>query len=159
MNHLAQQRLDAADRTALVARTDDAVGELSPTLVADLPSGAIARLDVPPDVGRPAVVGSVFRVQIQESSARPLRSPTLGLAPQLPGVAARARSGAALVRSCASRTGPAPGRCRRGAWVGKHALARAVHVAESAGSGTCGCSTPASAALDPDERSSTSRTW
>ena len=77
MNHLAQQRLDAADRTALVARTDDAVGELLPrTLVADLPSGAIARLDYRPTSVGSAVVGGVFRVQIQEASSRPLRGPT-----------------------------------------------------------------------------------
>lgn len=134
MNHLAQQRLDAADRTALVARTDDAVGELLPrTLVADLPSGAIARLDYRPTSVGSAVVGGVFRVQIQEPSSRPLRSTdSRPAAAQLPGVAGTSpewtRAGAQLRESH-----------RAGTWVllvgergvGKHALARSVHVAES----------------------------
>lgn len=70
MNRLTQQRLDVADRNALVARTGDAIGESSPlTLVADLPSGTLARLDYRPTSVGSRVVGGVFRVQLHEPSA------------------------------------------------------------------------------------------
>ena len=153
MNHLAQQRLDAADRTALVARTDDAVGEVLPrTLVADLPSGAIARLDYRPTSVGSAVVGGVFRVQIQEASSRPLRgADSRTLTTPLPGVAGTSpewtRAGSQLRESH-----------RAGTWVllvgergvGKHALARAVHVAESPARHLRVLDAEA-AELDPDE--------
>ena len=134
MNHLARQRLDATDRTALVARTDDAIGGLLPqTFVADLPSGTIARLDYRPTSVGSVVVGGVIRVQVQETAARPrLSHSPRRLQSALPGVAGTspewARAGAQLRESH-----------RTGTWVmlvgergvGKHALARAVHVAES----------------------------
>lgn len=150
MNRLTQQRLDAADRTALVARTADAVGEGSPlTLVADLPSGTMARLDYRPTSVGTTIVGGVFRIQLRE----PFRTPRVlgrALAVSLPGVAGTSPEWLRAVTQLRESH-------RTGTWVvidgepgtGKHALARSVHAADSPGRHFRSLDA-ATAALDPE---------
>ncbi|HET7398503.1 MAG TPA: helix-turn-helix domain-containing protein [Intrasporangium sp.] len=131
MNRLAQQRLDGADRTALIARTSDAFGSQEPrTFVADLPSGASARLDYRPSLVGEAVIGGVFRVQISQSSASPATSSRhRPEAVALPGLAGRSPQWVRAVGHLREAH-------RLGTWtivqgepgVGKHALVRAVHL-------------------------------
>lgn len=136
MNRLTQQRLDVADRTALVARTGDAIGENSPlTLVADLPSGTVARLDYRPTSVGPKVVGGVFRVQLQEPSKllggegpRQLRPVSVSL----PGVAGTSPEWVRVILQLRAAH-------RTGAWVviegepgvGAFSVARGIHLAHS----------------------------
>ncbi|MGO4599776.1 sigma-54-dependent Fis family transcriptional regulator [Terrabacter sp. 2RAF25] len=135
MNHLTQQRLDVADRTALVARTGDVIGEGSPlTLVADLPSGTVARLDYRPTSVGPRVVGGVFRVQLQQPSKligggpKQLRPVSVSL----PGVAGTSPEWVRVILQLREAH-------RSGAWVvvegepgvGSFSLARGIHLAHS----------------------------
>lgn len=133
MNRLTQQRLDAADRTALVARTGDAIGEHAPlTLVADLPSGTVARLDYRPTSVGHHVVGGVFRVQLREPAtilgsrtARPVQV-------VLPGVAGTSPEWVRAILQVRESH-------RTGSWViiegevgvGTFSLARGVHLSET----------------------------
>ncbi len=131
MNDQARQTLDPGDQAALLARAADARGLNRPiTLVAELPSGLLARLHHQPAFLNDRLVGGVLRVQFSSSSAT-VDNPVRALVPMsltLP----------ALVGHCASWT-----RCCRSidswyrhrewvalegeAGVGKLALARAVH--------------------------------
>lgn len=132
MNRIAQQRLDAADRTALIARTSEELGAQDPrTLIADLPSGAVARLDYRPSMSGSAVIGGVFRVQVSRgspASTGTTRHRSDGLS--LPGVAG---TSAEWLRTA----GQLRAAKQTGTWtvvqgepgVGKHALVRAVHFA------------------------------
>ncbi len=135
MNRLAQQRLDGADRTALIAHTSDAFGAQEPrTFVADLPSGASARLDYRPSLVGDAVIGGVFRVQISRSPA-PL--PAIRSRPEampLPGLAGGSPPWLRTVGQLREAH-------RQGTWtivqgepgVGKHALVRGIHLAMTPG--------------------------
>jgi transcriptional regulator of acetoin/glycerol metabolism len=138
MNRLTQQRLDVADRTALVARTGDAIGEGSPlTLVADLPSGTLARLDYRPTSVGSRVVGGVFRVQLQQpstliGSSGPKASRPVPVV--LPGVAGTSPEWVRAILQLRESH-------RTGTWVviegesgvGTFSLARGVHLSQSPG--------------------------
>ena len=138
MNRLTQQRLDVADRTALVARTSDAVGENSPlTLVADLPSGTLARLDYRPTSVGSRVVGGVFRVQLHQPSTRvgsPVTKGARAVPVTLPGVAGTSPEWVRAILQVRESH-------RTGTWViiegeagvGTFSLARGVHLSQTPG--------------------------
>ena len=66
MNAQAQQRFDPADQAALLARSADASGEAAPmTLVTDLPSGMVARMEYKPAFSGTELAGGVLRIQVQ----------------------------------------------------------------------------------------------
>ncbi len=132
MNRLAQQRLDPADRVAIVSRTSDALGELSPrTFVVDLPSGAVARLDYRPSSVGTSLAGGVFRINLSEPGSAPRpASPVaqiplpgvVGVSPEWSRVAGQMRE-AHRTRLWTELQG------ERG--VGKYSLARAIHHAQA----------------------------
>lgn len=136
MNRLTQQRLDAADRTALVTRTSDAMGENGPvTLVADLPSGTVARLDYRPTSVGSHVVGGVFRVQLREPAALLGSKGPASTRPAhvvLPGVAGTSPEWVRATLQVRESH-------RTGSWViiegepgvGTFSLARGIHLAET----------------------------
>jgi transcriptional regulator of acetoin/glycerol metabolism len=65
MNRHAQAVLAPEDRAALLAHTSDLVNERNPrTLVADLPSGTVARMQYRPTVHGAAVIGGIISVQV-----------------------------------------------------------------------------------------------
>lgn len=67
MNRHAQQQLGPDDRVALLSRTADVTDRPSPhTLVADLPSGLVARMEYRPSLLSTDVVGGIFRVHLAE---------------------------------------------------------------------------------------------
>jgi transcriptional regulator of acetoin/glycerol metabolism len=128
LNHHAQQRFDASDQTSLLQRTSDAAGSREEsTIVANLPSGLVARMEYRPAYSGTDLAGGVFRIQVQEGLERP-ETPAASAAPTLPGVVGLSPTW--------RRVGQDIDRSRgRGEWVvlegesgvGKLALARAVH--------------------------------
>jgi transcriptional regulator of acetoin/glycerol metabolism len=92
MNNQAQQRFEPADQAALLARSADAAGAANPvTLVADLPSGLVARLDYRPAFSGDELAGGVLRIQVQsgpESSAGTGRTNAVPVMPGLAGTSA-----------------------------------------------------------------------
>ena len=127
MNNQTQQRYDAADRTALLARSADAAGVTRPmTLLADLPSGLTARLDYRPAFADQTLAGGVFRIQPNSTPQRSAASMQTAL--PLPAVAG---TSAIWQRACQIVVASH----RRGEWlvlegeagVGKLTLLRGVH--------------------------------
>jgi transcriptional regulator of acetoin/glycerol metabolism len=83
VNSHAEELYDVTDRAALITHTADMVGSAKPaTVVADLPSGLVARLEYRPVFSGSALAGGVFRVKSQTGSRRTTRQADL----QLPGV-------------------------------------------------------------------------
>jgi transcriptional regulator of acetoin/glycerol metabolism len=83
VNSHAEELFDVTDRAALITHTADMVGSPKPvTVVADLPSGLVARLEYRPVFSGSALAGGVFRVKSQTGSRRTTRQADL----QLPGV-------------------------------------------------------------------------
>lgn len=136
MNRLTQLRLDVADRTALVARTGDAVGQDAPhTLAVDLPSGTVARLDYRPTALGHKIIGGVFRVQLQEPATSATVSgpkPSRPVPVSLPGVAGTTPEWHRAIRQLRESH-------EAGTWViiegepgvGAFSLARGIHLAQS----------------------------
>ena len=131
MNDQARQNLNPADQAALLARAADARGLPRPiTLVAELPSGLMARIHYQPALLDDRLIGGVLRVQFSSSSAA-VDSPVTALVPMavaLPGLVGSSPAWTRCVRSVDAWY-------RRREWValegeagvGKVALARAVH--------------------------------
>lgn len=128
MNRHAQQQLAPDDRAALLSRTADAANKPHPhTLVADLPSGLVVRLDYRPSLLSDDVVGGVFRVHVADDSERtsPDELPMRLSMPGLVGSSPQWQRACVQVRDA----------CRAQRWlviegeagVGKASLARAVH--------------------------------
>lgn len=85
MNAHTQKQYDSADQTALLAKISDVVGAMGPlNLVADLPSGATARLDYRPAFADAGFAGGVFR--IQSHTTRDLPTAVSKTSTPLPGV-------------------------------------------------------------------------
>ncbi|RHW25017.1 Fis family transcriptional regulator [Nocardioides immobilis] len=83
MNSIAQQHFDAGDQAALLDQTRETIGRIDPcTLLADLPSGVVARLTYQPTFVGEALAGGIIRVKPQGA---PRTSETHG--PALPGLA------------------------------------------------------------------------
>ncbi|HKS47542.1 MAG TPA: helix-turn-helix domain-containing protein [Amycolatopsis sp.] len=84
INNHARELYDVTDRAALLGHTADVAGSTKPvTVLADLPSGVVARLEYRPVYSGSALAGGVFRVKNQVAPR-----PTAGrIDPQLPGVA------------------------------------------------------------------------
>jgi transcriptional regulator of acetoin/glycerol metabolism len=131
MNHHAQQSLTSPDRAVLLARTSDADGAVDPTmLVAELPSGILARLDYRPTFLGSELAGGIFRVRLrtgQESG--PVHRVER---PRLTGLAGTSlswmRSAAALREALkAQRWAVLDGE----SGVGKFSLVRAMHYGET----------------------------
>lgn len=130
MNHHAQQSLTSPDRVALLARTSDLRSEEQPTtLVTDLPSGIVARMEYRPTFCGPELAGGIFRIGLREGAGSTLaRVPE---APRLPGLAGTSPSWLRTV-------GALRHALRTRQWavldgehgVGKFALAQALHYAE-----------------------------
>ncbi len=73
----AQERYDLGDRAALIGRTADAAGSREPaTLIAELPSGLVARLEYQPVFSGGRLAGGVFRVREQATPPPPRRPPS-----------------------------------------------------------------------------------
>lgn len=132
-NPVTEQMLDIHDRIALLAQTSD-VAELQQarTMVADLPSGTVARVDYRPSFTGVEFAGGVFRVQL----IRPAETGSSGGGrafelPELTGTSAEWTRAVTAMRQS----------CRDGVWVmvegehgvGKVALTRAVHASERSG--------------------------
>lgn len=83
VNSHAEELYDVTDRAALLTHTADMAGSAKPsTVVVDLPSGVIARLEYRPVYSGSALAGGVFRVKNQAGSRRTAGHADL----QLPGV-------------------------------------------------------------------------
>lgn len=128
MNRHAQQQLGADDRAALLSCTADAANKPNAhTLVADLPSGLVVRLDYRPSLLSDDVVGGVFRVHLAEGS-EPGSGDGLPVRLSMPGLTGTSTQ---WQRSCVQVRDA----CRARRWlviegesgVGKASLARAVH--------------------------------
>ncbi len=126
VNSHAEELYDVTDRAALITHTADLVGSTKPvTVVADLPSGTIARLEYRPVYSGTTLAGGVFRVKNQAHSRRRAGRKD----PQLPGVVG---ANPQWRQACAT----ADSSFADGSWlalggesgVGKTALARAVAV-------------------------------
>ncbi|MDQ0381245.1 sigma-54-dependent Fis family transcriptional regulator [Amycolatopsis thermophila] len=71
VNNHAQELYDAADRAALITHTADVAGTTTPaTVLADLPSGVVARLEYRPVHHGSSLVGGLFRVKNQAAPRR-----------------------------------------------------------------------------------------
>jgi transcriptional regulator of acetoin/glycerol metabolism len=124
VNSHAEELYDVTDRAALITHTADMVGSTKPvTVVTDLPSGVVARLEYRPVFSGSALAGGVFRVKNQTGSRRTAFQADL----QLPGVVGTSplwrQACAAADASLADRNWLALSG-ERG--VGKTAMARAV---------------------------------
>ncbi|MGW1676848.1 sigma-54-dependent Fis family transcriptional regulator [Saccharopolyspora sp. NPDC002376] len=124
INNHAQEFYDAADRAALITHTVDAAGSSKPvTIVADLPSGVVARLEYRPVYSGSVLAGGVFRVKNHAASRRTIGHAEL----HLPGVAG---TSPAWRQACSAAQASLTGRNwllltgERG--TGKAALAQAV---------------------------------
>lgn len=129
MNHHAQQSLTSPDRVALLARTSDlSSDELPSTLITDLPSGIVARMEYRPTFCGPELAGGIFRIGLREGAGTIARAPE---APRLPGLAGTSPSWLRTVNDLRLAL-----RSRHWAvldgehGVGKFALAQALHYAE-----------------------------
>ncbi|WP_328326208.1 hypothetical protein OHA70_37505 [Kribbella sp. NBC_00382] len=128
MNSQAQQRFDPADQTALLARSRDAAGSSEPlTLVADLPSGLVARLDYRPAFAGSKFAGGVLRIQVQ-SGLDATTGAARNVVPVMPGLAGRSATWQRVCEAVDTSR-------RNGSWVvlegeggvGKIALLRSVN--------------------------------
>lgn len=128
MNSQAQQRFTASDQAALLARSADAAGSPDPvTLVADLPSGQVARMDYRPAFAGKELAGGVLRIQVQSGLDSSTGAPYSAV-PVMPGLAG---SSATWQRVCQAVDTSR----RNGSWVvlegeagvGKIALLRSVN--------------------------------
>ncbi len=131
MNDQARQSLNPADQAALLARAADARGlNRSITLVAELPSGVMARMHYQPAFLDERAVGGVLRVQFSPSS-NAVNTPVHPLVPvtlALPGLVGDSASWLRCCRSIESWYRQREWVALEGeAGVGKLALARAVH--------------------------------
>lgn len=124
VNSHAQDLYDAADRAALITHSADVAGcRERATVLADLPSGLVARLEYRPVYSGTLLAGGVFRVKNHTPSPRSPGMPDL----PLPGVVG---ASAAWRQACSA----ADTSYRGGSWLilsgepgtGKAALARAV---------------------------------
>ncbi len=128
MNSQAQQRFTAADQAALLARSADAAGAPDPvTLVADLPSGLVARMDYRPSFAGKELAGGVLRIQVQSGLDSSTGSP-YSQAPVMPGLAGTSATWQRVCQAVDTSR-------RNGSWmvlegeagVGKIALLRSVN--------------------------------
>src|SRR6195952_4038977 len=131
MNDQARQSLTPADQAALLARAADARGlNRSITLVAELPSGVMARMHYQPALLDDRAVGGVLRVQFSptSSAATGPEHPMVPVSLTMPGLVGNSASWLRCGRSIDSWY-------RHREWValegeaggGELALARAVH--------------------------------
>ncbi|WP_235022835.1 sigma-54-dependent Fis family transcriptional regulator [Amycolatopsis alkalitolerans] len=124
VNNHAQELYDVADRAALLTHSADVAGATKPvTVLADLPSGVVARLEYRPVYSGSVLAGGVFRVKNQAAAPR-----TAGRADlHLPGVVG---TSPAWRQTC----GAAQASFTGGSWLvltgergsGKAALAQAI---------------------------------
>lgn len=124
VNSHAEELYDVSDRAALISHTTDLAGSAKPvTVLADLPSGVVARLEYRPVFSGSVLAGGVFRVKNQ-AAARPT---TCHADPQLPGVVGTSsgwrQAGAAAATSFARRSWLI---LRGESGTGRSALAEAV---------------------------------
>ena len=131
MNDQARQSLTPADQAALLARAADARGlDRSITLVAELPSGVMARMHYQPAFLEDRIVGGVLRVQFSPNSST-VDSPVHPLVPvslTMPGLVGDSATWLRCGRSIDSWYRHREWVALEGeAGVGKLALARAVH--------------------------------
>ncbi|HVW39957.1 MAG TPA: helix-turn-helix domain-containing protein [Amycolatopsis sp.] len=71
VNNHARELYDATDRAALITHAADVAGSSKPvTVLADLPSGMVARLEYRPVYSGSALAGGLFRVKNQAASRR-----------------------------------------------------------------------------------------
>ena len=133
MNRHAQQKLAPDDRAALLSCTANAADKPSPhTLVADLPSGLVVRMDYRPSLLSDSVVGGVFRVHLAEQLETAAEGVSVRVS--MPGLVG---ASAQWQRVCSQ----ARDACRSTRWlvlegeagVGKASLARAVHHSSKPG--------------------------
>lgn len=128
MNNQAQQRFDPADQAALLARSADAAGSPNPvTLVADLPSGLVARMDYRPSFAGSELAGGVLRIQVQSGLDSSTGTPA-SVVPLMPGLAGNSATWQRVCQAVDTSR-------RNGSWVvlegeagvGKIALLRSVN--------------------------------
>ena len=129
MNNYAQQRFNTGDQAALLARSADAAGAPGPlTLVVDLPSGLVARMEYRPAYTETSLAGGVFRIQLQTGLEQPSAGRQRNSFTGLPGLAGTSASWQRVCQAIDTSR-------RNGEWVvlegeagvGKLALVRAVH--------------------------------
>lgn len=124
LNSHAEELYDVTDRSALITHAVDVAGTTKPvTVLADLPSGVVARLEYRPVYSGSVLAGGVFRVKNQAASRRTAGHPN----PRLPGVAGTSpawRQACAAAEASLAGTGWLALSGERG--TGKTALARAV---------------------------------
>jgi transcriptional regulator of acetoin/glycerol metabolism len=128
MNNQAQQRFDPADQAALLARSADAAGSPNAvTLVADLPSGLVARMDYRPSFAGSELAGGVLRIQVQSGLDSSTGTPA-SVVPVMPGLAGNSATWQRVCQAVDTSR-------RNGSWmvlegeagVGKIALLRSVN--------------------------------
>ena len=136
MNNHVQQNFDPSDQAALLARSADAAGARTPmTLLADLPSGLIARMDYRPTYLNDTLAGGVLRIRLNSGPIKTSTSQRGKARPVIPVIPGIVGMSTAWQRTC--RVVVAHSREREWivlegeAGVGKVALLHGVHQLRS----------------------------
>jgi transcriptional regulator of acetoin/glycerol metabolism len=132
MNTVMQQHFDAGDQAAIIDRTRDARGLITPyTTLAELPSGLTARLSYQPTFVEEMLAGGVIQIKVHR--ARAVSVPGMPF-PPLPGIAGDSASWNHATKEVLDI-------CNRREWVilegepgtGKQAVLRSTHALSTAG--------------------------
>lgn len=133
MNNRVRQDFDPSDQAALLAYTADAAGARSSmTLLADLPSGLVARMDYRPAYINDTLAGGVFRIRHNSGPTLTSASPHELALPAIPGIVGKST---AWQRTCQAVDTYSRNRewfvLEGEAGVGKLALLHGVHQMRS----------------------------
>lgn len=133
MNNHVRQDFDPSDQAALLAHSADAAGARSPmTLLADLPSGLVARMDYRPAYSNDTLAGGVFRIRQNSGPTTTSTSPRELTLPAIPGIVGKST---AWQRTCQAVDAHSRDRewfvLEGEAGVGKLALLHGVHQLRS----------------------------
>ena len=133
MNSRVRQDFDPSDQAALLAHSADAAGARSSmTLLADLPSGLVARMDYRPTYINDTLAGGVFRIRQNSGPTKTSTSPHELTIPAIPGIVGKST---AWQRTCQAVDAHSRNRewivLEGEAGVGKVALLHGVHQLRS----------------------------
>jgi sigma-54 dependent transcriptional regulator, acetoin dehydrogenase operon transcriptional activator AcoR len=127
MNTVMQQHFDAGDQAAIIDRTRDAHGLITPyTTLAELPSGLTARLSYQPTFVEETLAGGIVQIKVHRARSAPAPGAP---SPSLPGLAGDSTLWHHITHEVLDV-------CNRGEWVilqgepgvGKQAVLRSAHA-------------------------------
>ena len=133
INNRVRQDFDPNDQAALLAHSADAAGARSSmTILADLPSGLVARMDYRPTYINDTLAGGVFRIRQNSRPTKTSTSPHELTIPAIPGIVGKST---AWQRTCQAVDAHSRNRewivLEGEAGVGKVALLHGVHQLRS----------------------------